>query len=81
MYLPPKMLLRHGGVVAVAVEMSIDDKVVDLKTEQTKKLPANWWKSPEVLQSDKISLKPDALLPREKTPFAFVNWDDYEGAQ
>jgi hypothetical protein len=81
MYLPPKMLLRHGGVVAVAVEMSIDDKVVDLKTEQTKKLPANWWKSPEVLQSEKISLKPDALLPREKTPFAFVNWDDYEGAQ
>ena len=81
MYLAPKMLLRYGSVVAVAVEMSIDDKVVDLKTEQSKKLPANWWKSPEVMQSEKIALKPDTLLPREKTPFVFVNWDDYEGAQ
>jgi len=81
MYLMPKMLSRYGSVVAVAVEMSIGGAVVDLKTEQMRKLPANWWKSPEVMQSAKIAVKTDALLPREKTPFAFVNWDDYEGAQ
>jgi hypothetical protein len=86
MYLAPKMLLRYGDVEAVAVTMSIGDKVVDLKSEQPKKIveatrPKKWWESPLVMQSEKISLKPDALLPREKTPFAFVNWDDYEGAQ
>lgn len=74
MFLRPNTLLRYGEVVAVAVEiMGRGEQVAVSHSELPKaKLPPDWWKSPRVTAKDGY------LLSRDKTPFAFVNCDDYE---
>lgn len=79
-YLPPNAIKRYGLPVAVAVEITIGNEIVAEASEadKTLRLPANWWKDPNVLGSENVTIRSEYLLPRRQSPFAFVNIDDYE---
>ena len=40
-------------------------------------LPAEWWKKTKVTENMNV-VRRDGLVDRSKTPFAWVNVDDYE---
>lgn len=74
-YVRPAALLRFGEVVAVAVEAVIKGEVVASQSEgrlQGKPLPQDWWKT--------VKLTPveGYIMNKDKTPFAYVAFDDYE---
>lgn len=75
--LPPGPLMRYGdGFVGLAVEFtSGDGKPLDTKSEVEGTLQQDWWKKTEI--TDKLN-KRDGLVDRSKTPFSFINVDDYE---
>lgn len=79
MYVKPFVLERYGDVVAVAVEAVINGETVGVATEgrlpQGQALPADWWKTTKLIPKDGY------LLNRSQTPFAFVNYDDYESVK
>ncbi|NQT92574.1 MAG: hypothetical protein HQ559_07430 [Lentisphaerae bacterium] len=78
-YLRPAALKRYGELVAVAVEITHDGKIVDSKSEISGlRLPPDWWKNPQVTDREGVTVKEGYLLNRAETPFAFVNVDDYE---
>ncbi|MBC8453727.1 hypothetical protein H8D64_01580 [PVC group bacterium] len=79
-FLRPTALERYGEVVGVAVEMSVDGELVALESDEIKKagLPEKWWKNPKVLDSKSVTTRKGYLLDREKSPWAFINIDDYE---
>ena len=79
-FLRPTALERYGEVVGVAVEMSVDGELVAYKSDEIKKagLPLKWWKNPKVLDSESVIARKGYLLDREKSPWAFINIDDYE---
>jgi len=76
MYVRPAALERHGDVVAIAVEAVLKGETVTVGSEgrlpQGMTLPAEWWKTTKLVPRDGY------LLNRNQTPFAFVNYDDYE---
>ncbi len=76
MYVRPAAVERHGEVVAVAVEVVVKGETVTVASEgrlpQGMNLPADWWKTTKLVPKDGY------LLNRNQTPFAFVNYDDYE---
>lgn len=74
MFVRPNLLERYGEVAAVAVEVSIEGKLVVMETATLIQLPDKWWTSP----NPKVAVKDGLLLNKTQTPFAFVNYDDYE---
>lgn len=79
-YVRPSALLRFGQIVAVAVEFSIEGKIVATKSESTmgKNLPEDWWKNPLVVKSELVDKREGYMLNRAESPFAYVAIDDYE---
>jgi len=78
-YLRPKAVERYGELVAVAVEISLGGQVVAVEREnESKDLPADWWKNPAVTDAKIVTQRDGYLLNRLETPFAFINYDDYE---
>jgi len=81
--LPPTALQRYGDPVALAVEITAPDGT-SLATDSVndgregKALPVEWWKAKEVLDSKSVVRRDAYLVDRSKTPFAWVNMDDYE---
>lgn len=74
-YIRPVALQRFGEVVGVAVEAMVKGEVVAAESEgrlQGKPLPSEWWKSA------KLTPVEGYILNKDKTPFAFVAYDDYE---
>lgn len=75
MYLRPSTIRRYGAIVAVAVEVLYKGEVVASQNSSKRgnqRLPDEWWKSP------KVSIKDGYLISRNLTPFAFINYDDFE---
>jgi hypothetical protein len=80
-YLPPNAVKRYGYPTALAVEVSIDGKVVATLAqlgEKKLKLPADWWKNDTVVKGEGVSLRDEGLLTRDRSPFALTAIDDYE---
>jgi hypothetical protein len=75
-YVRPAALARYGEIVGVAVEASVKGEVVSVLTEgrlgPSKPLPLEWWKNP------KLSPKDGYVVDKSKTPFALINFDNYE---
>lgn len=79
-YLHPNTIKRYGDVVAVAVEISTGGTLMDVDSDVDKgvKLPEKWWQDPNVLNSDSVTVREGYLMNRWQTPFAYVNFDDFE---
>lgn len=79
----PNSLKRLGQPLGICVQMSIGDKVVAVKSEESgilRKYP-KWWENPQVIDTsvNKFLDKPSGrLVAREKTVFAYVDMDSYE---
>ncbi len=74
-YVRPAALSRFGEIVGVAVEAKVKGEVVSTLSEGRlagKPLPLEWWKNPN------LSPKEGYIVDKSKTPFALVNFDDYE---
>lgn len=77
-YLKPSALKRFGEVVAVAVEITADGNPAGEAVDQSVKLQEKWWRDPQVLENPDIVLREGYLVDRLRSPFAYVNIDDYE---
>jgi hypothetical protein len=75
-YIRPSALVRYGEVTAVAVEMLSKGEILasksDGKLPDRQVLPPDWWKNAKIVPKDGY------ILNRMQTPFAFINYDDYE---
>jgi hypothetical protein len=75
-YVRPAALIRYGDVMGVAVEITTKGEVVaslsEGKLSPGKPLPQDWWKN------EKLVPKEGYVVDKSKTPFALVNFDDYE---
>ena len=75
-YVRPSALARFGDVMGVAVEAMVRGEVVAFRSEGKlgpgKPLPEDWWKNP------KLTPREGYILDKSKTPFAVINYDDYE---
>ena len=85
--LGPAAVLRYGTPVALTVEIAAADGTA-LASESViegKAIPpdlqADWWKNPRVVENQGVSKRDGYLVDRSKTPFAFVNADDYEAVK
>ena len=78
-YIRPNALSRIGEIVGVAVEAQVKGEVVAALTEgklgPSKPLPQDWWLNP------KLTPKDGYIVEKSKTPFALVNFDDYESVK
>lgn len=78
MYLRPSAVPRYGEPIAVAVEVSVDGRVMDVKTAVDRRAAEmlsnekEWWKNA------KLPVKDGYLLKATDTPFSFINVDDFE---
>lgn len=79
-HLLPMALKRFGPIVAVGVEALVDEKVVDTEEEKIKSvgLPEQWWTKSAVIEKDSVKNRDGYLKARADTPFALVDFDDYE---
>lgn len=67
-FVHPSTLLRYGEVEAVAVVLSKSEQVVGMMSQPPS--PKRWWEDyPPV---------PNMVLKRGETPWALINYDDYE---
>jgi len=75
-YIRPAGLTRFGTVVAVAVEAVVRGETVATKSEGklsgSKSLPPEWWKNV------KVAPREGYIQDKSKTPFSWINFDDYE---
>jgi len=81
-YLRPAAIERFGKVVAAAVEISAEGKVLaedsDVTMKQLKSVP-KWWRVKEVVDSEMLSKRGEGyLINRMESPFAYINVDDFE---
>jgi len=80
-YVRPSALARYGegGIVGVAVEALVKGEVVSTLSEGKlgagKPLPQEWW------QNKNLVPKEGYIVEKSKTPFALVNFDDYEAVK
>lgn len=78
-YIRPNALARLGDVVGVAVEAQVKGEVVSSYSEgklgPNVKLPQDWWLNP------KLAPKEGYIVDKSRTPFALVNFDDYEATK
>lgn len=83
-FLRPTALKRYGMLVAIAVEISYDGKVVaergfvDSADKNLKPREDSWWKDPAVTESKAVTVRDGYLLDRSESPFALINIDNYE---
>lgn len=79
-FIHPNIVKRYGMPVAAAVEITMGGKVmaVESQDDRSLKLPERWWQDPKIVQSDNVVSREGYLLDRADTPFALVNYDDYE---
>ena len=69
-YLHPSTLTRFGVVERVAVVISSQGRVVAMESQPSSK--GRWWEQSPVPPVDGL------VLNRMETPFAMINFDDYE---
>lgn len=78
MFLRPSALVRYGDPIAVAVEATVDGRLVETKAEVDRRAQEmlsrekEWWKNP------KLTVKDGYLLKAEDTPFSYIQYDDFE---
>ncbi len=74
MFVRPTTLLRYGEVIGAAVEVLHNGEVVGVRSVETSLIAQQpeWWKNP------KLTAREGMLLNRSQTPFALVNYDDYD---
>ena len=77
-FMPPVAAKRFGPIVAAAVEISRDGTIVAEEDESSPaaKLPKKWWTQIDTFKD--VTVRDGYLLPKNKSPFYFVNVDDYE---
>jgi hypothetical protein len=85
-YLRPAAVTRYGEPVAVAVEIRAGEQVLAARAEAESRevaLPAGeWWKNPSVVENPRVvAVREGYLLRKDQSPFALVNYDDYEFAK
>ncbi len=68
MYLHPSTLLRYGDVQSVAVVIRVQGRVVAMASEPSS--TQRWWEQLTPVQG--------LVLNRMQTPFAMINFDNYE---
>ena len=78
MYLIPSAVTRFGDPIAVAVEVSVDGRVMDTRSDVDRRYAEivsrdkEWWKNA------KLPVKDGYLLKATDTPFSLLNVDDFE---
>ena len=72
MYVRPQTIKRHGDIVAVAAEISVGGQTQAQESKEASGVPRGWMNSEAVPKGNGL------LLNRTKTPFHFVNYDDFE---
>lgn len=78
-YIHPSVLERYGDIVAIGAEMSYGDEEVsrgDISSKSGLSKAHLWWR--EVGKSEKVTSRDGLLLKKSKTPFALVNYWDYD---
>jgi hypothetical protein len=75
-FLRPVALKRYGNPIAVATVFSVNGKVVAVESQESEKLPSKWWSDQRVI--DRAEMRKGYLLDRAKSPWALVDYDDYE---
>jgi len=68
MYLHPSTIARYGEVQGVACVVKVQGRTVAIGTQPSSK--QRWW--------EQLTPQPGLLLDRYQTPFAMINFDDYE---
>jgi hypothetical protein len=67
-FVHPSTLLRYGEVEAVAVVLSKAEQVIGMMSQPPS--PKRWWEDYQPV--------PNMVLKRGDTPWALINYDDYE---
>ena len=76
--LPPQAIERYGMPVAFAVEVS-DDGNDPVSKSSEGKAPADWWTNEKF--TERMVPRDGYLVDRARSPFQFVNPDDYEAVK
>ena len=73
-FVRPTTLARYGDVIGAAVEVLHNGEVVGVRSVEVSLIAQEkeWWKNPKLTARDGV------LLNRNQTPFAYVNYDDYD---
>lgn len=69
-YLHPSTASRFGDIERVAVQVSVGGRLVAMEGVPSGTVQQRWWES--------FSPQSGYLLNRKETPFAMINFDDYE---
>lgn len=78
-YLVPAALKRLGPIVAVGVEAKVNEAAAAVDEIKVKGgLPDRWWMKTNVIESDTVKSRDGYLKARVDTPFALVDFDEYE---
>ncbi len=78
-YLRPPAVLRYGELVAIAVEIRFEGKLIAYVFDsRDKELPEDWWNNKNVLNSDVVTERGGYLLDRASSPFKYINIEDYQ---
>jgi len=75
MFLRPPAVERYGEIVAMAVEIYVGGEIVAQESQQPKDFAQEWKKKTD---QPGVKSRPGYLLDRSQTPFALVNYGDYE---
>lgn len=77
-FLRPVAMARFGEPVAAAVEINMGGRVIGEATDTQIPLPERWWRNPQVVERDFVTVRDGYLLNRAQSPWALINMDDYE---
>lgn len=69
-YIHPSTASRFGEIERVAVQVSVGGRMVAMEGVPANTVQQRWWES--------FSPQTGYLLNRKETPFAMINFDDYE---
>jgi hypothetical protein len=75
MFLRPPAVERYGEIVAMAVEIYVGGEMVAQESQQPKAFAQEWWKKTD---QPGVKARPGYLLNRSQTPFALINYGDFE---
>ncbi|MDD5522271.1 MAG: hypothetical protein PHI84_15750 [Kiritimatiellae bacterium] len=78
MFLRPSAIKRFGELMAIAVEVLYQGKVVEEMSEEGTKMPEKWWKNPLVVENPSTVMRDGYLLNRSQSPFALISIEGYE---
>lgn len=77
-FLRPSAIKRFGEPIAIAAVFSVKGREIDSVSQETESMPEKWWKNPRVTDRDIVTVRNGYLLDRSKSPWAMVNYDNYE---